>query len=305
MPKERAWSFVVSAVVVLTSACGSPDAPFLDDPSTLDQPIINGQRSVPGHFPTTGALLVRGTSAYGFDIDALCSGTLIAPDVVLTAAHCQYTEPPTTRGARVRYYFSFALDVTAAGQTLSDMPAHTYEAQSFVRHPLYHQTGAHGLGHVNDAALVFLKRPVLGVTPATVLRAREAGIVRVGAPVHMVGYGVRTNPEVDPDAHDAGVKMEASSVINEVGRYEIQVGHGLPAAEKCYGDSGGPTYITTPWGERLLGITSRLYDDFGFHKGTVDSRADVLADWVQQTLAGACRDGRRVNCGGDHRRGGR
>ena len=55
-------------------------------------PIINGLDSTTDAYPMTGGMLLHGV-LFGYDLDTfVCSSTLIAPDVVLLAAHCVDTD---------------------------------------------------------------------------------------------------------------------------------------------------------------------------------------------------------------------
>ena len=296
MEHMRAGSlFIFISLSSTLAACGPADSEFWDADAQNDQAIINGDISEGSSFQSAGALLIRGSDSYGYPIDGMCTGTLIAPDVVLTAGHCRLDE--AEYGKNGKYYFSFALDVVDAGETLGRMPKHTYAVKKIIRHPRFDIPNADGLGRANDIAIVFLKKAVLGVRPATILKPDEADILQAGLAADIVGYGLRTAPEMNPDASDSGVKAQAKSVVNEVGAYEIQVGVLYPTPQKCYGDSGGPTYINLKDGsERLIGVTSRAYDDSGCTKGGVDTRADAYFGWLKSTAKKACKDGTRRKC---------
>src|SRR6185312_15385776 len=109
----------------------------------------------------------------GDAIGGICTGTLIAPDVVLTAAHCAEDM------AGVRYFFSLSLDVTRAGFSAATMPGSTVEVSSLVTHPDFGISNKGGLGQSNDLALAYLSRRFVGVNPARMLSPSEAGWLRV------------------------------------------------------------------------------------------------------------------------------
>lgn len=255
--------------------------------------IVNGQATAQGAFAAVGALLMRGIDRYGDAMGTLCTGTLIAPDVVLSAAHCV---EPGGNGSTVRYYFSLAEDVALAGQHPSDIPGPTYEVREAVAHPAYAVVLQDGLARANDVSLLFLSDPVPGVTPSQLLAEDEASL-QAGTVVSIVGYGLDGPPRARRPGHRLGIKRDALSMINEIGTYEMQVGDRAPVPQKCLGDSGGPTYVVTPEGERLAGVTSRAYDRSGCMRGGVDTLIAPLRPWLLQTLAAACADGRRVACG--------
>jgi len=60
--------------------------------TTAESPIINGTDAATDDYPMTGGTLLHGV-LFDFPLDTfVCSSTLIAPDVVLLAAHCVDTD---------------------------------------------------------------------------------------------------------------------------------------------------------------------------------------------------------------------
>src|SRR4051812_14688239 len=84
----------------LLSACSQPDV-SVDQIRSANEPIIGGTVASSGIYPSVGALLVFG--------QAICTGTLISPTVVLTAAHCL---DKATLGIDVLPSFTFASPAT-------------------------------------------------------------------------------------------------------------------------------------------------------------------------------------------------
>ena len=79
--------------------------------------------------------------------------------------------------------------------------------------------------------------------------------------------------------------MCGKTKINELGEFEMQIGSDEKSTRKCYGDSGGATYLTLPNGElRLVGVTSHSYDSEGCSKGGIDTRVDAYLDWIHAQL---------------------
>ncbi|MBX3271241.1 MAG: trypsin-like serine protease [Sandaracinaceae bacterium] len=184
-----------------------------------------------------------------FGAVGLCTGTLIAPNVVLTAKHC--VQAPGVDGP----YPVSALTVgvgSRAGATRD------YRARYVDTTPgAYQQSPTTGLsGEIFgvDVAVVILRAPVEGVTPIPVRRDRPDD--RIGQPFTAIGFGRR------PDG-DAGLKYRTEGVLESL----TEAGILFTQQVICSGDSGGPMIQETPE-RRVIGVAS-----FG-EAGNCPSRRD-------------------------------
>jgi hypothetical protein len=226
-----------------------------------------------------------------------CTGVLIAPDVVLTAAHCvdsrldnMNLEPVQT----VRFV-SFNPDARAAIKN-KDLILADYYAE----HEGFNMNfNPSALGVHNDVALLFLRTPVTNATPAALITAQEASQIQAGGAIAIVGWG---STGLDPQS-PSGMRMCAESGIQQVGSHEIVVGGGSFPTMKCHGDSGGPSYMlvnsTTQRKDRVIGITSR---GLGADAGNVgcamatDTNLVQYLGWIDGLMRAACEQNKRAWC---------
>lgn len=187
--------------------------------------ITNGTPDNNAH-PNVGGLVAD--EAYSDGTWIYCSGTLIAPKVFLTAAHC------ADDGARVRVTFDTAYvdgDKVYTG---------TFEAD-----PAYNQAQS----DTHDIAVVILDKAVKGITPAHLPTAGSLSNLSGSQKFVSVGYGAYevTN---GPGGHEYlynDVRMKATGTLNSINPTWLRISMN-PARDDggtCYGDSGGPNFLGT------------------------------------------------------------
>lgn len=228
----------------------SAEPGFLEDPPPLWNPLIVG--GAPVNSDPAVALLLAVDA--GDNILGICSGTLIAPTRVLTAAHCLDGSIPGVAGIGV--YF---------GAELSDTdPDFLFltSAEQVVVHPLWNPDR---LEDGNDVGLVFLREaPPIQPIP---IRTAPLTAADVGAPIELVGWGLTGG-----GAGDSGVKRFAASTLRAVDELLIDVGDA--SVGTCSGDSGGPAFL----GGEVVGVTS--FGDVDCQQLSIDTRVDAFKTFI-------------------------
>jgi secreted trypsin-like serine protease len=217
--------------------------------------ITNGTRDGNRH-PEVGALLAP--VAYSDGTWAACSGTLIAPRVFLTAAHCDLDL------SRVAVTFDSSY-VPTAGTTHWG----TWHAD-----PDYTQAQ----NDPHDIAVVVLDAPVTGITPAQLPTAGSLDGLRFGTRFTSVGYGAQSvTIDHGPSFHYADVRYVATGGLLAVNPSWLRISMNPARGDggTCYGDSGGPNFLGAGASEtnRLAAIT--ITGDAMCRATNVDYRLDT------------------------------
>jgi secreted trypsin-like serine protease len=252
---------------------------LISDPRYLKNARALASRTQGGTRVIGGAAVPKKTFldcvAVGNDDQWGCTGTLIAPNVVVSAGHC------SDFATRV----FFGNDVSKPGRTVRVRERH--------RHPDYRKQGRQ-----NDLLVLVLDERVENIgsraiaDKATVDEATDGRVVGFGNtdPLGSTGYGVKRQVDVpiaSPSCQGT-LNGEADAVAYgcDAG-LEFVAGKPLLAKDSCTGDSGGPFYIETATGWALAGATSRATNsapnDCG--DGGIYVRVEHYLSWIR-SLAG-------------------
>jgi hypothetical protein len=220
-------SSLVSTLAVAWIAASPPSVSGEDlGPIGGGQPIFGGDPVAPGDWPAVVAV----------QTDKLCTGTLVAPDLVLTAAHCFDADA----SAIVRVVFG---DELATGQVVV--------SQDWGRHPDFCLPSECD-EDLSDFGWIRLPAPV-SVAPILPItdQAEFDQVMRIGAELEFVGYGM-------DDSGVTGAKREVSSSLTGFSSSGREFDAGGDGKDTCNGDSGGPALVRLSNGElRLAGVISR------------------------------------------------
>lgn len=219
--------------LLATLALDAPGAAPLADRPPAPQPIYGGSVVPAGTWKEVVAIEVL-ESGY------LCTGTLLADRLVVTAAHCLET---ATNPGKIR---------VSVGDTLPEATFRTYAA-SFGVHPDFCGDTETCKQDVHDFAWIRLVDPA-PVQPANILLRQDEwdAAIAEGAPVTLVGYG-------EDEKHLQGVKRIAETTITAVSSTGQEFRAGGEGIDSCQGDSGGPAFVTVDGKVLLAGVVSRGY----------------------------------------------
>jgi hypothetical protein len=219
-----AFPATVCAVLVLLAACGggSPASPSSPPPAptvpvsaactalgstvsaSSSTAIVNGSDCT----GAASAVVLLNLRDAGGQPTGACTGTVIAPRAILTAAHCL---PSTT--ASINVFLG----------TGPQQPA-----QSFTPHPAWRESNSTAF----DVGVILMPADI-GRAPMPLLLSRDA---RVGETAILAGWG--------RDGSGVGATLRAgTATLTGVTALTLQTTFTTAASSVCQGDSGGPILL--------------------------------------------------------------
>jgi secreted trypsin-like serine protease len=240
--------------------------------------IIGGAVAPAGALPYVAEVVDR----LGGREVGLCTGTVVAPTLILTAGHCAENlrtgAPNAASGYRV--WTEGAGGTAPEGQISTVSGVIVYE-------------GFRRKVDDGDAALLVLTTPT--TAPAIALSSSGAGPLRAGSTVTMAGFG---NTFYGQQAPTRALHRAATVVQGD--RWCERNAPPFYASEEictidapsyttgvCFGDSGGPLLSTdASSGEPVeVGIAVHVYGKCSTRHPSVFTRVDRIAAWVDSWIA--------------------
>lgn len=266
------------------------------------QGIINGTllREGSAIARSTVMLVSKSPDASGVESTSTCTGVVIAPDLILTAAHCVNLAQglsPQERGAKTKVLASVDPLCAVIGHKRQDI---LLDVRATIVHPRYSNYTKE-----NDFALLYMNANM----PAPYVPARLAlsnQTVTANDTVYIAGYGRTTDVgQTDPDENrlrygrlrvidgDETYNLRGQT-INSAASSRFLILRNDETSSGCHGDSGGPAMVVGRDGRlSVVGIASFVYNKnygaFNCRSRLTYGRVSAHADWIRQNSNGRIR----------------
>lgn len=219
-----------------------------------------------------------------------CTGTLVAPYVVLTAAHCVWGKLPTQLG--------FTLDRTPFWTEKTPVaPVHKILLSPEYRRGKVPELAVNSELELNDLALLLLESLDYGTFPTALLPLSTAPPLFSGRELTGAGYGINENGSHGQYRVLNLILKQLLPLADKDGRLIPSAMMAVAAAPNksnpCNGDTGGPLIYLDKGRAELVGVASvPLYsvqpnegDNCVSSLGSIYTNVYPHRDWISAQLA--------------------
>ncbi|WP_149085168.1 MULTISPECIES: S1 family peptidase [Microbacterium] len=284
--RKRLRLALVGVALIVAGVLAAPTAALAaDDAGDRDERVssrIIGGKAVPNDaYPFMASLQFGG--------EAFCGGSLVAPRVVMTAAHCVTSADPVTGLPMPEVD---GVTVTVGRTVLSDDGqgqdrglAGPDAGGPVVVHPRYLDGD-----EAFDVAFVMLDRPVTGIVPVKLPTKGTDALLRPGQSATVIGWGntdtaLGNFPDRLRQVQVPMLATEECELSYDSFRPGVNMCAGTVGKDSCQGDSGGPLFRQPPGRDTAYQIGVVSYGDGCGDQGAPGVYVSLSSSELWDTLA--------------------
>lgn len=274
---SRSFAPVLAGLTLLVTACAPDRAAGPPALPTAPNAIVFGSPDVANTYSNVGAFFIRAPNGRLFPI---CSGTLVAPTAFLTAAHCTSYFEQVAAPDGYTAYVSFSNLIAWGALTDAATIASLIPVTDVITNPSFSQRQS----DVGDLGLLILGTAPAGLSPATLpslglldelstqngLKGASFTVAGYGVQDRVVGGGTPFFTDANPEYR--GYAVESFSALNG-GYLRLSQNPSTGDAGACFGDSGGPNFLSVN-GQRVL-VAVTITGDVVCRATNVTYRLDI------------------------------
>jgi secreted trypsin-like serine protease len=271
------------AALVLGLALVALLAPSAHAGQRASASIIGGEDAAIASFPSLAYIEAQTGPKSGFS----CTGSVIAPRVILTAGHCVLN----IESGQVVPPSAFAVG-TGVADLRQIVAANVFHVARSLSYPEFDPSTLH-----DDAGLLVLSSPT-PAPPLALATGADRSLYGGGAPVQIAGWGL-----TDPNSSDTPAVLQTTAAVvqpsdlckKKVGGFYPFYSPGVQMCTTtppnhtsggCFGDSGGPVIGTSAAGLPVeLGIVSTGAPACNTRLPNIFTRADKISTWAGEWVA--------------------
>jgi secreted trypsin-like serine protease len=273
---------ILATVVLAEVLTGFGPAPAQARPAAHPRPLRAAPNIVGGSDASGSSLGMVAYVIYNAASGSfLCSGTIVSPDVILTAGHCAENESTGVTDTAADY------QVLTGTQSLS-VPGQVSAVTTVIPYPTFNPATLSG-----DAAVLVLATPTTAAPVALASDPTDAYLYDGGTATVITGWGIDDSAEDLPNDLQYGysIVQNASYCTQHVSNLPFSPLSQLCAIDTpsyadgtCNGDSGGPILasVSQTWVE--IGLTSFGASNCSTAQPGFFTRTDSIYSWVESEI---------------------
>jgi hypothetical protein len=222
---------------------------------------------------------------YNRSSESFCTGTIIAPHWIMTAAHCVVSDVKRLTGvinprSMTIIFGNFDRSTDPADGFWGSTPT---TAKFVIKHPDFGGLAKINKVDRNDIALVrFDSKLPASFKPMTIISEIDFSTFMPGDAITIAGYGKTSSGSDGPD----GILRSIDMVFDSFGGLPRSIAQVVPhegkAGGACPGDSGGPAFVKFNGKLYVWGVASTTRE--GCKSSSIYGSITGYADWLKETI---------------------